>query len=308
MQEKDNHKIEQLLKQIGTRREKKQMDQLMELLQESYWYIPAKLPPNVSREVMEKIRQAGDDLQDMSSYFSDNMPQPLLIQDNGANKYLPLFSSKLQVPEENSYPLLLYFPFSSCINLTHRLKDVKAIALNPFTDNLILQPGNVKNKTKQNDKEQNKANVMQLLRIQTESNDIPFAFHHQGDTFMEQLDEKREDYILEFYQDRYKKNKIPCPFTAGNFEVMYLAVTKDMEIARVTLPATGGVPGMPSIFFLTKKLSTNEKHFYALVKGRADEKDFIGEILPNGSKAKAFDAPPEGSEMNAILEKLGESV
>lgn len=308
MQEKNNEELEQLLASMGAQREKKDMDAVMRMLKETFLFVPAFFPENMTKEQIQQLMnskkgQGGE----LSEIFKDAMPQPCLLEDAEKNKYLPVFTSKKQVATGPKYPMLMYLPFQVCVNMLIRLKDVKGISLNPFTNNIILNLGKTEiNNTDSKGRQQlSPDQVPALIRQKVEGNDIPVRLHHDKAAFMQAVDERREAFLLEFYEENFKKNNLDCPYTLDDFEVMYLAISDELEVARITLPTKNLAPGMSKLLFFTRNLATNQVHFYALVKGIPTEKDFIGEILEDGKKVTIQDAPKEGNELTAILEILG---
>lgn len=305
MQEKNNGELEQLLASMGAQREKKDMDAMMGMLKEAFLYVPAFFPKNMTKEqLMDMQRGQGGNL---SELFKDTMPQPCLLEDAAKNKYLPVFTSKKQAAGKAKYPLLMYLPFQACVNMLIHLKNVKGISLNPFTNNIILNLGKVqKNIQAANDRaELSPAQIPLLIRQQAEGSEIPLRLHRDKAAFMKAVDEKREAFLLEFYEELFQKNNLECPYSMEDFEVMYLAVSDELEVARITLPTKDLAPGMSKLLFFTMNPVTEQVHFYALVKGIPAEKDFIGEILEDGKKITVQDAPKEGNELTAILDILG---
>lgn len=303
MQEKENEKLEQLLNTMGAKREKKDMDAMMELIKGAFLYVPVMFPDNMTREQIEQFANRKGGQGDVSELFKQSPPQPCLLEDTNKNKYLPIFTSKKQIPTQAEYPMMLFVPFQICVNILIRLLDVKGIAVNPFTNNVILNLGKVEKK-EDGRKKLSPEQIPALLRLQVEGVDIPLRLHQEKTAFMQALDEKREAFILEFYQAAYAKNKLECPYSSEDFEVMYLGISDELEIARITLPAKNLAPGMSKLLFLTQNTATGEVHFYAIVKGIPTENDFIGEILADGEKVTVQDAPKEGNELNAILSLL----
>lgn len=300
MQEKENGKLEQLLNTMGAKREKKDMDAMMALIKEAFLYVPVMFPDNMTKEQIEQLAKNNGRQGGASELFKESAPQPCLLEDTGKNKYLPIFTSKKQIPAEAEYPMLLFVPFQICVNILIRLLDVKGIAVNPFTNNIILNLGKVE-KREDGRQKLSPEQIPALIRMQVEGADIPLCLHQKKAEFMQALDEKREAFILEFYQAAYAKNKLKCPYREEDFEVMYLGISDELEIARITLPAKNLAPGMSKLLFFTQNITTKEVHFYAIVKGIPAENDFIGEILADGKKVTVQDAPKEGNELNAIL-------
>lgn len=305
MQEKNNGELEQLLASMGAQREKKDMDAMMGMLKEAFLYVPAFFPKNMTKEQLMNMQkgQGGN----LSELFKDTMPQPCLLEDAAKNKYLPVFTSKKQTAGKAKYPLLMYLPFQACVNMLIHLKNVKGISLNPFTNNIILNLGKVqKNIQAANGRAKlSPAQIPVLIRQQAEGNEIPLRLHRDKAAFMKAVDEKREAFLMEFYEELFQKNNLECPYSMEDFEVMYLAVSDELEVARITLPTKDLAPGMSKLLFFTMNPVTEQVHFYALVKGIPAEKDFIGEILEDGKKITVQDAPKEGNELTAILDILG---
>lgn len=308
MQENKNKELEQLLASMGARREQKDMDAMMGMLKEAFFYVPAFFPKNMTKEQMQQLMavEKGQD-GELSGIFKDAVPQPCLLEDTGKNKYLPVFTSKKQVKGGAEYPLLMHVPFQVCVNMFVRLKNVKGISLNPFTDNIILNlgKGEKNNTAARSLQKTSPGQMLSFVRQKTEGVDIPARLHRDRDAFMQAVDEGREAFLLEFYEENFKKNNMDCPYTSDDFEVMYLAISDELEVARITLPVKNLTPGMSKLLFFTRNPVTGEVHFYALVKGIPGEKDFIGEVLEDGKKITIQDAPKEGNELTAILEILG---
>lgn len=297
----NNQELEKILDELGKERSKSDLEKIMPYLQKTSFFVPMQLPGDYTAQQLKQLDPAK-----VGEVFKENPPQPVLLQNEQGQKYLPLYTSEQQIPTNEGYGLVMVFPFSICTNMLVQLSDVKGLSINAFTHNFMIDKGVQPQKKKDSGKKKLSAkHVPSLLRGQVENNDIPFRLHQEKGEFMKLVDEKRETFIYSFYESLFKKNKLRCPFQAKDIEVMYLGVTENIDVARVTLPSNASGPGMAKLLFLVNDKAGDCVHYYSLVKGLPGEKDFIGEVLSNGARQVVADAPKEGNELHAIMEILG---
>ena len=66
--------------------------------------------------------------------------KPDLMEDPDRRKYLPLFSQKEQLPPDYADEFdLAYMSFAECADLAHSQKDAEGMALDPFTETMIIE-------------------------------------------------------------------------------------------------------------------------------------------------------------------------
>ena len=129
-----NEELESQMKVFHDAQTKENMVKVFQLLDKSMVMQPALLPANVTPQMMQQMAKSGNGAIDPKM-----RPQPVVFKNNNGDNFLPIFTSKQQIPEGQKYPAMLFVPFKECAKIAARPEaKINGIVVNPFTDNLVL--------------------------------------------------------------------------------------------------------------------------------------------------------------------------
>ena len=244
-------------------------------------------------------------------------PVPCLINSQENGLFFPAYTSKEQIPQEPRSEAVINMPYLAINELACRqAENIGGIVINPFTDNLVFKMPLVKRIDEVEKGRRNpKVKTMQLTpeqyvlfeRKQFEFGFLPKRFFESGKKVMEELGEKKEEYIDQLFEESYQQKRM-YPYLPEDFSVMVLNISDDLTIARVDLPSREmGVPSCYRIYLAWDE--KEEKGRYMTIEKTKDAgSNLLGEM---GSDWKHIDhgqAPVEGAELQTILDILEEKL
>lgn len=243
----------------------------------------------------------------------------LLVSGQG-DTVMPVFTSPEEITNAELKEQFVLMSFIDCAKAaTVENSGVKAIIVNPFTDNVgivdklleacVQRREAIDNAMKQNQSAQPKQVKMtekqfhQIARAQTETLTIVKQFFEKKGAFLEELNERREDVFMDAYKAFYA-DQLPIPFDKSEIKIFVIGVSADTKLALVDLPSGKNMQsGMCSKVFLSYDASKDEAHYLVIQKNN-DTFEFA-EFDKEGKRTVIGDAPDEGTEMNAVMKYLG---
>ena len=198
-------------------------------------------------------------------------------------------------------------------------ENLGGVAINPFTDNLIFkmplvlriqevekkrrelakQGGEPKKKTLQLTPEQ----YLQFERRQFEFGFLPKRFFEQGQTFMDELCEKKEEYIDQLFEEAYQEKR-RYPYLPEDFSVMVMNIAEDLLIVRVDLPAQDmAAPSCLRIYLAWNEVAGSGRYLTIETVKDAKERK-LGELTLDWKKVDHGVAPVEGAELQYVIDLL----
>ena len=135
-----------------------------------------------------------------------NQPVPCLLNSQENGLFFPAYTSKEQIPQEPKSPAIINMPYLAINEVACRQAEhIGGIVINPFTDNLVFKMPLVQRieEVEKARKNAGKVKTMQLTpeqyvlfeRKQFEFGFLPRRLFENGKEMMEQLCEKKEEYI-----------------------------------------------------------------------------------------------------------------
>ena len=247
-----------------------------------------------------------------------NQPVPCLINSQENGLFFPAYTSKEQIPKEPKSPAIINMPYLAINEVACRQAEhIGGIVINPFTDNLVFKMPLVQRieEVEKARKNVGKVKTMQLTpeqyvlfeRKQFEFGFLPRHLFENGKELMEQLSEKKEEYIDQLFEESYQQKRM-YPYLPEDFSVMVLNISDDLTIARVDLPSREmGVPSCYRIY-----LAWNEKEqkgrYMTIEKTKDAGSNFMGEMGSDWKHINHGQAPVEGAELQTILDILEEKL
>ena len=304
----NNEALEEAMKNFTAEKSKENVAKLMDLMRTARFLVPAEFPKNLHKEIMAKLAQG----KKLKPGEGPKM-NPLIVQNEKGERFAPAFTSKKQLPKNQNYPAILNVGMDEVLRVvSNPSANFSGILLNPETDKMILHPKFIDAMKKmlqgQPQKKEIKMTKEQFevfARRKAEWGIIPQDVYTKKAAFMEQLDERREQYIAELYRQPYG-DKIPCPYEEKDFDVMILNINEETCVASVDLPEKNIVPQIGLSMYIIWNPKTDDMHYYMIEKGAQGQDNVLCHITPEGKHEELMTAPATGNELAAILELLQE--
>lgn len=290
-----NEKLEELVKQYMDEKNADNLNALIEELRKCRLLVPA----NINEE---------------------KKPVPCMLNSKDKGMYFPVYTALKQIPQSPRSEAIINMPYLAVNEMTaQQQENLGGVAINPFTDNLIFkmplvlriqevekkrrelakQGGEPKKKTLQLTPEQ----YLQFERRQFEFGFLPKRFFEQGQAFMDELCEKKEEYIDQLFEEAYQEKR-RYPYLPEDFSVMVMNIAEDLLIVRVDLPAQDmAAPSCLRIYLAWNEVAGSGR--YLTIENVKDSKERkLGELTLDWKKVDHGVAPVEGAELQYVIDLL----
>lgn len=290
-----NEKLEELVKQYTDEKNADNLNALIEELRKCRLLVPA----NINEE---------------------KKPVPCMLNSKDKGMYFPVYTALKQIPQSPRSEAIINMPYLAVNEMTaQQQENLGGVAINPFTDNLIFkmplvlriqevekkrrelakQGGEPKKKTLQLTPEQ----YLQFERRQFEFGFLPKRFFEQGQTFMDELCEKKEEYIDQLFEEAYQEKR-RYPYLPEDFSVMVMNIAEDLLIVRVDLPAQDmAAPSCQRIYLAWNEVAGSGRYLTIETVKDAKERK-LGELTLDWKKVDHGVAPVEGAELQYVIDLL----
>ena len=290
-----NEKLEELVKQYTDEKNADNLNALIEELRKCRLLVPA----NINEE---------------------KKPVPCMLNSKDKGMYFPVYTALKQIPQSPRSEAIINMPYLAVNEMTaQQQENLGGVAINPFTDNLIFkmplvlriqevekkrrelakQGGEPKKKTLQLTPEQ----YLQFEPRQFEFGFLPKRFFEQGQAFMDELCEKKEEYIDQLFEEAYQEKR-RYPYLPEDFSVMVMNIAEDLLIVRVDLPAQDmAAPSCLRIYLAWNEVAGSGR--YLTIETVKDSKERkLGELTLDWKKVDHGVAPVEGAELQYVIDLL----
>ena len=290
-----NEKLEELVKQYTDEKNADNLNALIEELRKCRLLVPA----NINEE---------------------KKPVPCMLNSKDKGMYFPVYTALKQIPQSPRSEAIINMPYLAVNEMTaQQQENLGGVAINPFTDNLIFkmplvlriqevekkrrelakQGGEPKKKTLQLTPEQ----YLQFERRQFEFGFLPKRFFEQGQTFMDELCEKKEEYIDQLFEEAYQEKR-RYPYLPEDFSVMVMNIAEDLLIVRVDLPAQDmAAPSCLRIYLAWNEVAGSGRYLTIETVKDAKERK-LGALTLDWKKVDHGVAPVEGAELQYVIDLL----
>lgn len=242
----------------------------------------------------------------------EQKPVPCLIQSPENGMFLPIYTSKEQIPQEPKSAAVVNMPFLAVNNMVFQQDEkVSGIVINAFTQNLIFKKALVE-KIEEVEKKRKEAAAqpkkMQLTqeqyllfeRKQFEFGFLPKRFFEQGREMLDELCEKKEEYIDSFFEECYQQKRM-YPYLPEDFSVMVMDMDSQL-IVRVDLPTRDmGVPSCFRVYFAWNE-EKQEGRYFTIERTQEPGKHLLGEFKKDWKHVDYGASPAEGAELQRVLD------
>jgi hypothetical protein len=304
----NNQALEDAMALLTQEKNKENMAKFMGVLAGARVLVPAEFPKNMDKETIGRLVRG-------EKFEKGEAPRmfPMIVQNPQGDRFAPAFTSRKHIPEDQNYQAILNVPFEEVLRVSSDEKlNLKGILLNPSTDKMVLHPQFIdamkKLKAaapKTREIKMTKEQFQVFARKNTEWGIIPKSVFTQKADFMKRLDEERADCIAAMYRQPYG-DKIPCPYTEKDFDVMVLNISEEVCVASIELPEKLAAPQNALGIYIIWNPTNDDMHYFLLEKGQPDQDNVLSCVTPDGKHQELQTAPPTGSELTAILQLLEE--
>lgn len=276
-------------------------------------YAAEKTPENLNG-LIEKIRESR--LLVPANLNDKKQPVPCLIKSPAGEMFLPVYTSREQIPKEPKSEVVINMPYLAINQIAAKQKSSTAgIVINPFSDNLVfkaalidkieeveqMRKSGVTKKTMQLTPEQ----YVLFERRQFEFGFLPRRFFEQGSEMLKELCDRKEEYIDELFEEAYQQKRM-YPYLPEDFSVMVMDISEELLVVRVDLPAKDmGVPSCWRVY-LAWNHKTDAGRYFTIEKTKESAVTLLGEIAGDWKHIEHGQAPAEGAQLQRVLDLIRE--
>ncbi len=278
-----------------------------------------------------------------STITEDKKVHPLFIKDPKKDKtWLACYTSITRIPTGENAPkseAVTKIPYMDALKTVEQA-NCDGILVNAFTDNLFIVKDLCKkmqeveaNKKKRAELQEEIKNAKgegdilvrvpgkdgkpQMVRMNDDQYDIfmrqqvefallPKKITEDGEAFVADLSERREEAIDAFYEDAYELKRY-YPYVLDDFQVMPLDINEDLTIVRIEMPARKlAVPACLRVYIAWNKKEGTGRYFTVEITRKKDV-HLMAEVTPDTepNRWKHTVINPdvtEGTELQEIVE------
>lgn len=285
----NNDKLEELVRKYTAEKNAENLNTLIEEIRKCRLLVPANLN-------------------------EEKRPVPCMLNSKEKGLYFPVYTSRGHIPTEPKSEAIINMPYLVVNEMTaQQQENLAGVAINPFTENLIFKMPLVlriqevekarkeapKKKTMQLTPEQ----YMQFERRQFEFGFLPKRFFEQGKAMIDELCEKKEEYIDQLFEEAYQEKR-RYPYLPEDFSVMVMNIAEDLLIIRVDLPNRDMAdPACLRIYLAWNEVAGSGRYLtIETVKDSTERR--LGELAPDWKKVDHGVAPVEGAELQYVIDLL----
>lgn len=299
----DNAQLEEAIAQFAQNRQRELYAKVMEILEGSMVFMPAMPPQGLDEETQRQMK-AGEPVQ----LPKEAKILPCLLRRDSGEQALPIFTSRSQIPQDRKSPALLAIPFQACLSMVMASNgQVEIMVLDPFTHNMVLTKEILEVAVKRRDaaKQQKTVKVSEKQLQELVNNRVAlyllpeYLFEHKEEG-LKRLQREEGDFLIQFYKEYYPDNKkIPIAAAPGDFSVMTLNITEDMQITRVDMPEEKVKKGSCYRMYIVWMRKTQEVIYYTMEK--TEQGNYIGQVTSDKKHEMVEPAPVNGAEIEAVM-------
>ncbi len=278
-----NDKLEEAIKQYAAERTPDNLNIVLNLMRPTKLLVPAMLK-------------------------APDQPIPCFLKNSNGEQFLAVYTSKEQIPQEPKSQAILSMPFPACNDLVVKQElNLTGMAINPFSDNLILKKELVE---KLHEADQKAAQMKQVkmtpeqfnvfVKKQVEFGILPKRLFTEKEAFVDKLCEEKEALINEIFAAAYKEPKL-YPFSEDDYSVMALNIAEDLTLVRIDFPEKGIVTPLCYRVYITFDPTTQKAGYFTIEKTEEKGVRLLGGFGEDGKHISYGNAPVEGAELQEIM-------
>ncbi len=244
--------------------------------------------------------------------------QPYVVKNQAGDMYMPVFTSIKKFPKDEKYQGMLKMQYKQCASmLLDNPTLVQGIALNPYTDSLMLktQMLELARKVDTHLKEHPpKAYTVKtddfrmVMRHNVEFHLIPKKLYEEKMDFINSLTEEELCRLYKIPFEQAGQAKI-FTYTKDSFDIMELNVREDLNMMQIATPSEFLYKTNCREVYIVWNPQTGRIAYYMIEKGTDPEgKQFLLDVAKDdGTWESLEDAPAEGAVMNRVMELFAQA-
>ena len=246
---------------------------------------------------------------------SQGQPVPFVIKNQSGESFMPIYTSKEQIPAEPKVPGILNMPYLGVNDMA--LKEevgANGIVINPFTHNLVFKKpllekiASVEKARKEGPKiktiKLSEQQYTLLERKQFEQVFLPSHFFEEPGEFISKLSEEKEELIDRLYEESYQQKRL-YPYLPEVFSVMLMSISETLTIVRIDFQSRDMEIGSCIRAYLSWN-SESEAARYFTIELASEKNRMLCEIDKEHKHNNYGEAPVEGAELQTILDMIDE--
>lgn len=279
-----NDALEEAIKEYAGDRTKDSLTKVLNLLGPTRLLVPAMLREN-------------------------NQPTPCFLKSGSGEQYLAVYTSKAQIPEKPKSQAILNMPFPACNSIVVKEElALTGMVVNPFSDNLVLKKELVEKLHEMDEKRAKTKSVKMtpqqfqaFARRQVEFGVLPKRLFTEGESFVDELCERKEAFVNEIYKKTFKEEKL-YPFSEQDFSVMALNISEDLLLVQIDLPVQNLVPPLCYRVYITMNPQNKKVDYFTIEMTPEKDVRKLGRMGADGKHIDCGEAPVEGAELQKIMD------
>ena len=318
IQELKNEAVEEAMKAFLADKTNQTMANLMAVMRDARFLVPADFPPDVKKQVIEKAKRG----EKVDTKIAPRM-LPIIVQNQNGEHFAPAYTSIEQMKTNAKYPAILNVTIDELLRIGSAPQlNLKGIILNPDTDKMILPPKFIDAmkqvkaaqtqpqpkpgvQGQEKDIKMSRAQFELFARRTCEWGIIPGAVHKEKAEFMKKLEEQQGRFMAALYRQPYG-DKIPFPYSEKDFDIMILDIDEETCVASIELPKQNLAPHMAASMYIVWNPKNDEMHYFTIEQRPQGEENVLCGFGENGKREELQTAPAAGNEISAVLDLVRE--
>lgn len=305
----DNRVLEKTIADYAaSNKDIKNLEGLIRTFEKSDFIVPVTFPKQAGMKTVLKI------INGLPLEKNERVPLiPLIMTDDKGMKFAPAFTSREKIRDASGFPFMVRANAKQVISTALNEKlGLNGVLVNPQGEGIRIMNqaftvdfAKVTAAPKPQIKKVSREEFILLSRNMTEKNLIPKTLFEQKAEFVSQLEERREEFLLELYNKPYGE-KNPSPYTLDEFSVMPLNIDDETTAICMELPAKKMAPGLALSAYVIWNPKAEKAGYYMIEKGQQGESNVLCSITAGMKHEELMTAPPVGSELSAVLDLIRE--
>ncbi|MCD8301179.1 MAG: SseB family protein [Clostridiales bacterium] len=306
----NNAKLEELIAECqASKNDLNKLNEAITLMKRSQVIIPVAFPKGADPRAVMKLMNG----QPLKKNEAIRLI-PVSMTDKEGHKFHPIFTSREKILDTKDFPFMIRVSAGYVIeNIKKDETAYDGMIVNPQQNGLIIRKKAfiddlaqmAASQPKAGIKKVTKAQFTVLARSSVEKVEIPRALFERKGGFIDELEERGEEFICELYGRPYGE-KTPSPFTPEDFNVLSLNINEETAAYCIELPRKGLAPHIATNTYIIWNPVAEQVYYYMIEKGEKDEDDVLCCVTPDGKHEELMTAPPNGSELTAVLDLIHE--
>lgn len=302
----ENETLEQMINAFMADQTKENKAKMLSQLQKARLFVPSNFQKGAD---ISKLKQTAPG--DMAKLPEDLKPIPIFIKSKEGDLYLPIYSSRSQIPKDVKPQVVMSIPFMALVAMALQENlHLAGMALNPFSQNILLKEPFLKMVKEQAAKQAaaakgavrlTPAQAAALLRRKVEFGLLPQAVFEAPKDITDKLCDEGESYLLSLYQQVYGPNGT-CPFREDQLSLMPLNIRDDLLLIRIDFPDSKQQAPVALRGYVLYSEEKQVADYYAIEMGKEKGSTKVIRVHADTKCEDLGEASVEGAELQMVLD------